>query len=225
MNKNRRLQIMPEVLPAPTKVTPSAGVRGRTVAHMQRLLAAASALPLADAACTKSDTQTTTVTIPPQSSVSAQSTVEGSLLPPPKVTASATATTPPQDYGYAVVDPMPAPARCMGLAGASKTTASFKQVAGGVALELVVTLPSGAAWAGSAFDTTQRPSPWSGTLVSSQITSHAATVRIKAPQGATSVGLSLAISCAAGSGSIAVTASFADPPTTSTKVTLSTQDY
>jgi hypothetical protein len=225
--KNRRLQIMPEVLPAPTRAPSTSNVRGRTVAHMQRLLAtAAAAIPLAD--CTKADTQSTqTVTIPAAStsgSPSAQATIEGSLLPPPKVTATATATAPP-DMGYAVVDPMPAPARCMGLSAASKSSASFKSAAGGVVLEIALTLPVGSAWAGSAFDTTNKPSPWSGTLVSSTITSHSATVHVKPSASVTQLGITFPISCNAGSGSISVTASFADPPTTSTKVALALHDY
>ncbi len=219
---------MPEVLPAPTRVAEgaaSSAVRGRTVAHMQRLLAATAAT--AAASCTKADTQTQTVTIPAQTSTttaSAQSTTEGSLLPPPKTTASAK-VEPPQDFGYAVVDPMPAPARCMGLSSASHVSSSFKTDATGVVLEIAVTLPTGSTWAGSVFDTTNKPTPWSGTLASSNITPHLATVRIKPSQGVTSLGIALAISCNAGSGSIAVTATFTTPATATTKVSVTAVDY
>ena len=226
----RRLQIMPEVLPAPSRASSSSDVRGRTVAHMQRLLAATAAIPLA--ACTKEDTQgTQTVTIPAataSASATAQATVEGSLLPPPSATATATAVaTAPHDMGYAVVDPMPAPARCMGLAAASKSSAAFKRDGGGVLLEISVTLPSsGAQWAGAQFDTSNKPSPWSGTLVSSNVVAHTAVMKIKPSTGVTGLGVSLPISCSAGTGSIAITASFGDPsPTTTTKVTLTTHDY
>lgn len=230
--KNRRLQIMPEVLPAPTRVKAgTSDVRGRTITHMQRLIATAAAIPLAS--CTKADTQgTQTVTIP-QSSASATasagtaSTTEGSLLPPPTATATAKATaTAPPDMGYAVVDPMPAPARCMGLAAASKSSAVFKHDASGMLLEVSVTLPStGPQWAGSVFDASNKPSPWSGTLVSSTIVGHTAVARIKPSAGVTNLGVSFPISCTAGSGSVSVTATFSDPPTTATKVTLAMHDY
>lgn len=220
---------MPEVLPAPTRAS-SSDVRGRTVAHMQRLLAGAAAIPLA--ACTKEDTQgTQTVTIPVASasaSATAPATIEGSLLPPPSATATATAVaTAPHDMGYAVVDPMPAPARCMGLAAASKSSASFKRDGAGVLLEIAVTLPTtGPQWAGAQFDTSNKPSPWSGTLVSSNIVAHTAVVKIKPSPNTTNLGVSLPISCSAGTGSISITAMFTDTaPTTSTKVTLNTHDY
>ncbi len=234
---NRRLELMPEVLPAPT-VSSRDGeveqgkrpdVRGRTVAHMQRLLAvscAGAAVPLAS--CTRSDTQSTqTVTIPAAStSVAAQGTTQGSLLPPPTatVTPPPTATT-PTDMQYMVVDPMPTPARCMGLAAATSANATFKHDAGGVFLDLKVSLPTGSAWAGTTFASGTPPSPWSGTVASSSVTSTTATARIRPSAGVTSLGVSFTVMCPAGQGSIAITASFSGTPTDGTKVTLQKTDY
>ncbi len=223
---NRRLKILPEVLPAPTKAPTSNDVRGRTLAHMQRLLATTAAmLPLTD--CTKSDTQgSQTVTIPSaSSSATSESSAHGTLLVPTATatpTAKATATAP--DMGYAVIDPMPAPARCLGLANATRTSAVFVRDPGGLLLEFSATLPSGGAWAGTTF-TPNGASAWSGTIVTQRITGLSAVARVKVTAGNTSAGVSFSITCAAGPGSIAITSTFTDPPTESTKVTLQKHEY
>ncbi len=221
---------MPEVLPTPT-VTPinapsnaGSSVRGTTLAHMQRLLATAAVVPLVS--CTRSDTQSTqTVTIPAASSATTQDTTHGSLLPRPTATVTPTATTTTPDMGYAVVDPMPAPARCMGLAQSTKANATFKRDAGGLFLEVTLSLPSGQAWAGTTFTPNSPPSPWSGTLISSNVLLTTATARVRPSAGITSLGVQFSVGCPAGPGSIAVTASFPASPTDTTKVTLQKNDY
>jgi hypothetical protein len=224
---------MPEVLPAPTVMSARDGesdertrpdVRGRTVAHMQRLLAVA-AVPLAS--CTRSDTQTTqTVTIPVSSSSGApQDSAQGSLLPTMTASATATVTKPPDDMQYMVVDPMPTPARCMGLASATQANATFKHDAGGVYLDIKVSLPTGAAWAGTTFASGSPPSPWSGTLIGSNVSSTTASARVRPSAGVTSLGVSFTITCPAGPGSLAITASFTSSPTDATKATLQKTDY
>lgn len=222
----KRLQLMPEVLPAPTRATPSTSVRIRTMAHMQKLLATAAAIPMAGA-CTRTDTQgSTSVTIPSASaSATAQGTTEGSLLPPPKDTATAKPTVTAPDMGYAVVDPMPAPALCRGLANSTTTTAVFKKDAGGIYLELTVTLPTATTWNGTTFVAGQTPSPWSGTVISSTVTANKATVKMRPTAGSTSAGVQLSISCSAGAGSIAFNATFTASPTETTKPTLTKYDY
>jgi hypothetical protein len=223
----KRLQLMPEVLPAPTRAERSTtNVRGRTLMHMQRLLATAAAMPLAGA-CTKTDTQgTQTVTLPSSSaSATTQGTVEGSLLPPPKETATAKPTATAPDMGYAVVDPMPAPALCRGLATATTTTAVFKKDATGVYLEISATLPTGTTWTGTTFVPGQSPSPWSGTVMSSQISSNKATIKMRPTTGSTNIGVQLSITCSAGGGSIAFNATFPASPTETTKPTIAKYDY
>ena len=227
--KNRRLQIMPEVLPAPTVTKPgtSSSVRNQTLSHMQRLLATAAAIPLASCTRTDSSQGTQTVTIPVASaSATAQDTTQGSLLPPPSATATATAQpTATHDMGYAVVDPMPAPARCMGLAAASKASAAFKKEAGGLVLEFALTLPpNGPQWSGSKFQVGQKPSPWAGSLVSSHVMGSTMIVKVNVSPGSTSSGVSIPIDCSAGSGSIGINASFSSV-SESAKVTLTTHDY
>jgi len=222
----KRLQLMPEVLPAPTRASATTSVRSRTLTHMQRLLATAAAMPLAGA-CTKTDTQgSTSVTIPSASeSTTAQNTAGGTLLPPPKETATAKPTATAPDMGYAVVDPMPAPARCMGLASATTATAVFKKDSGGLYLEMTATLPTAQAWSGTTFASGQTPSAWSGTVIGSTVTANKATVKVRPSANATDLGVQLSISCAAGSGSIALTANFPASPTETTKPTLAKHDY
>ncbi|HEX7601918.1 MAG TPA: hypothetical protein VF316_09950 [Polyangiaceae bacterium] len=60
MSEKRRLKLMPEVLPAPTLVQPGTNVRGRTLSHMQRMLATAMT-----AAATTTATTTTTASATP----------------------------------------------------------------------------------------------------------------------------------------------------------------
>ncbi len=230
--KNRRLQVMPEVLPAPTitKAGASSSVRNQTLSHMQRLLATAAAIPLAS--CTRTDTQgTQTVTIPSASTAAAtaqdtSAPTQGSLLPPPTntaPTAKPTATAP--DMGYAVVDPMPAPARCMGLAAASKASAAFKKQRGALVLEFAFTLPtSGPTWKGTTFQSGQQPSSWAGTMVSSRVVGSTMTVTVNVTQGSTSAGVSIPVDCAAGPGSIGINASFPSAAENA-KVTLTMHDY
>ena len=223
----KRLQLMPEVLPAPTRAQTTTNVRIRTLTHMQRLLATAAALPMAGA-CTKTDTQgSQSVTIPSASASTpaTQSTTEGSLLPPPKDTASAKPTVTAPDMGYAVVDPMPAPALCRGLATATTTTAVFKKDAGGLYLELTATLPTGPTWTGTTFVAGQTPSPWAGTIVSSQVTANKATLKMRPTASSQNIGVQLSISCSAGAGSIAFNATFPASPNESTKPTIQKFDY
>jgi hypothetical protein len=228
--KNRRLQVMPEVLPAPTitKSGASSSVRNQTLSHMQRLLATVAAIPLAS--CTRTDTQgTQTVTIPSASTSTAQDTstaTQGSLLPPPTntaPTAKPTATAP--DMGYAVVDPMPAPARCMGLAAASKASATFKKQGGTLVLEFTFTLPtSGPSWTGTTFQAGQKPGSWAGTMVSSRVVGATMIVTVNVSPGSTSSGVSIPIDCAAGVGSVGINASFTTVAENA-KVTLSLHDF
>ncbi len=227
--KNRRLQIMPEVLPAPTvkKTDAASSVRSQTLSHMQRLLATAAAIPLAS--CTRTDTQgTQTVTIPAasaSSSTATNGTTQGSLLPPPSATVTAKPTATAPDMGYAVVDPMPAPARCMGLAAASKASAAFKKQGGTLVLEFTFTLPTNnGSWSGTTSQAGQKPSSWAGPMLSSRVTGSTMIVTVNVSAGSTSSGVSIPIDCAAGQGSVGINASFASVAENA-KVTVTMHDY
>jgi len=221
----RRLQVMPEVLPTPTKATPNQNVRARTVAHMQRLLATAAAIPLAS--CTRADTQgSQTVTLPPTASTtaptaSATEEVHGSLLPPPTATATAVATATAPTTGYAVVDPMPAPARCIGLAAQSKSTATLKKRGADWVIDITVTLPAGS----TTFAPGSSASTWSGSIVSSSVTSRVGKASVKLAAGATNAYVAFEVTCPAGPGHLSASASFSGAPSATTKLVTSLNDY
>jgi hypothetical protein len=201
----------------------STSARSRTVAHMQQLLATATAV-----ACTRPDTQTVTITPLPTVPVSADPNA-----PPPPPTASATfnapppSPTPPDPSGYLVVDMLPAPARCLGVAASSKAAGKFRRDASGVVLDLIVTLPQSGA-AQSTF--TGVAGAWPGQVVSSSFNGakSVANVRLRPGPGASSAasaGVQLSITCAGGAGTLNVVATFPSPPTDTTTITFALYDF
>ncbi len=199
----RRLEMMPEVLPTPT-LAPRGNARARTLQHMQRMAATATALG-AVVGCTKSDTTTTqSVTVP---SASATSTGSGGPLASATATASATTTpttnpTGPPDHGYAVVDPMPMPSRCASAAQASKASATYVQQGKDLVLKVTVKLGGGATWTGGPV------SPYSGSVKS--VTANAAKDSVDVFLPASTDGMSMPITCPAGTASIGF--SISQPP-------------
>jgi hypothetical protein len=196
------------------------------MAHMHHMLAATTAA----LGCSRT-AGVQTVTITPLPTVPA-TTADSPPPPPPPPTATATVVAdppPPQPdpSGYLVVDMLPAPARCLGLAAAARVTGSFHRAGGAVVLDLVVTLPGSGKLAGTTF--TGTASAWSGRVVSAryQHRGAVAVVRIEpAPSAAGSVGVSFGVHCgAAGNGSLGVTASFSGAPADGLIPSLSLQDY
>ncbi|CAN5571759.1 hypothetical protein BH09MYX1_BH09MYX1_53390 [soil metagenome] len=198
--QKRRLEMMPEVLPAPTKLASRGNVRARTMQHMQQMVASATALGALGAVggCTKSDTATTqTVTVP--SATAATSST--SPLASATATAPPTTTTPPiptgpPDHGYAVVDPMPMPSRCASAAQASKASATFVQQGKDLILKVTVKLGGGATWTGATV------TPYSGTVKS--MTANAAKDSLDIFLPTTVGGMSIPITCAAGTAAMTV---------------------
>jgi hypothetical protein len=132
----RKLELMPEVLPEPKRVTTGAGdARARTMAHLQRLLATAAAGGTL-LGCTREgtlgpDTRRESGAGIPTAATSAKLDLPEAGAPP-----TATTTTPPPT-GYAVVDPVPMPAACPGLASEVRAAAVWVSApAGAVAVSL-----------------------------------------------------------------------------------------
>ncbi len=220
--------MLPEVLPAPTP-TSTTNARARTAAHMRKMMVTA----MAAAGCAR-EASPSTVTIPTASNAPTTGQT-GSLPPLHSATAGASAKPPDDeprsDIGYAVVDPMPAPARCMGLAAASKAKAALKADAGGAVLEVTLTLATTGAWQGTVFDTTRgSTSAWGGQLVSKTFKGSTATVTVKPTIPASSqsthlIGVSFPISCAAGNGNVTVTAAMPMPIHAGATTTVTLTDY
>ncbi len=209
--QKRRLEMMPEVLPAPTVTPPLAprgNVRARTMQHMQRMVATAGALG-AVTGCTKSDTTTTqTVTVPSATSTTTATTTATSPLASASATATSTATsvpTGPPDHGYAVVDPMPMPSRCASAAQASKATATYVQQGKDLVLKITLKMGGGASWTGGPV------SPYSGVAVKS-VTSNAAKDSVDVFLPVASSGFSIPVTCSAGTASMGVSVTTPSKP-------------
>ncbi|HEY2369602.1 MAG TPA: hypothetical protein VGH87_24555 [Polyangiaceae bacterium] len=198
---------------------------------MNRLLAATAAA----SACSRPDTQS--VTIAPLPTVPA-TTDTTTAPPPPPPTASATFTQPPQPppppdpSGYLVVDMLPAPARCLGVASASKTSAKFTRNGGSVVLDVIITLPTSGAAAGTKFTNAGASSAWSATIVASTFASSNTVAHVtlqpttSGSVASASMGVQLQVSCGSrGNGTLGVNITYANPPSPGTVATVSLHDY
>jgi hypothetical protein len=210
--------------------------RNRTVAHMHHMIAATTATTAALGCTRASDVQT--VTIQPEPLPTVPASVSAEPAPPrPDPTVSATVAQPdvpdpppnppPNPTGYLVVDMLPAPARCMGVAGATTAHAVAHRGGHGIVLELVVTLPTKGALSGVRFNGTA--SAWSSKVVGKTFRSHStvAVVVVQLASGTvTSLGVTLGVDCGGrGTGSLAVTATFPTAPTHGSVPQLALQDY
>jgi hypothetical protein len=204
--------------------------RHRTVAHMNKMLAATTAVAGTGAACSRtSDVQTVTITPLPTVSQTADPT------PPPPLTASATFTAappppppPPDPSGYLVVDMLPAPARCLGVAAGSKVTGKFHRDGANIVLDLVVVLPTSGSAAGTQFLASQTNATFA-TIASSSFRSNntVASVRLR-PSSASvaTMALQLGVSCGSrGNGTLGVNVTYATPLTESTTPNFMMHDY
>lgn len=205
--------------------------RQRTVGHMNKLIAATAAA----SACSRPDTQT--VTIAPLPTVPA-STDTTSAPPPPPPTASATFTQapqpppPPDPSGYLVVDMLPAPARCLGVASASKVSAKFTRSGGSIVLDVIITLPASGAAAGTKFTNIAGASAWSATIVASTLASSNTVAHVtlqpttSGSATSASMGVQLQVSCGSrGNGTLGVNVTYSNPPSLGTVPTVSLHDY
>jgi hypothetical protein len=209
----------------------SSSARHRTVGHMNKLIAATAAA----SACTRPDTQT--VTIAPLPTVTADTT-SAPPPPPPPPTASATLTAPPQPppppdpSGYLVVDMLPAPARCLGVAAASKVTAKFHRDGGHMVLDVIVSLPTSGAAAGTKFIGSGANSAWSATIVASTLASSNTVAHVtlqpttSGSSSLASMGVQLQVSCGArGNGTLGVNVDYSNPPSPGTVPSVTLHDY
>jgi hypothetical protein len=190
----RRLKLMNEALPAPTPQAslPNRGsVRERTLRRAERLLA----LTVAGAA-----TQAGCATAPPQPTVDIPGSNNGGVKEVPgtgtvKSKPSVQATAEPPDPGYGVVDPMPPPPRCPGVATAATATAVWKKDKKGDYLEIKLgktTLP------GAQYDTSQPSNAWNGTLENVALTATGGTFNIRPTPGVTNIGVAIPALCSQG---------------------------
>jgi hypothetical protein len=211
MTRRRDKKLMPEVLPAPTTARPSGSPRQRTLGHMNRLLAMAATGAVLGA-CEKPaprEQGSTIVNVPqPKETGSADDET-----PPPRDSASAPVapdfeSVPGEETtGYAVVDPMPPPARCAGLA--STVTAKTKWQSATL-LQVDLGAPS---MANAAYVPSEAPQVWGGKLKKKSLSKSRVTLVIEIAPNSAGVSATVAVTCPAGAQhvSISITAPSGGP--------------
>jgi hypothetical protein len=183
----RRLGMMPEVLPAPSNHSLSGSPRQRTVRTMERLLAAAAATALL-ASCSSN-----------HGSGASGSGASGAGAGG----AGAGGTSSSSGGGYGVVDPLPPPARCEGVAATIQATAVWKDAKDGSGLIVELQLPK-PGQTDASYDETRPPSVAGATLVSSTNTAGALTLELAPIGGTLSATVKLSVTCADGLGHLDV---------------------
>lgn len=190
-------KLLPEVLPDPTLHGAPGGPRQRTLHRLLTLAATGATL----GACSKTPTShdgASTAVGQPEGTVATVEVApptdagDDSAPVPSRVTsAQPTATAPPPPTGYAVVDPMPPPARCAGLAQTVHASARWR---GGV-IEVRLPKPT---LSGATYNGGEPPRAWSGTLKHHAVTASSAVLDLVVPSGATNAGAMIAATCPQG---------------------------
>ncbi len=178
MTKKRSLNLLTG---EPPVVSARTSVRARTLVHLQRMVAATAL-----ANCTKPVQSDTTIT--------------------PKTTmapdAGVGATTAALPTGYAVVDPMPTPARCYGAAAGLIGKAQWKQDATGMYVELTITIapPTGSALGLPSVTSFEKASTsvMGANTISSDVLPTGFVVRARPLAGNTFMSASVGVQCGAG---------------------------
>ena len=221
MSPPRRLGLLPEVLPAPTRASRTSTVRDRTVAHMQRLLATSAAL--AANGCSREAA--------PPPLVTAGDGRDAGPVPTGRPTTSATVApvnTAPS-IGYGVVDQMPRPALCRGLAAMSNATATLRHATAGWLVDIVVVLPTGPAARGMTFDTSSQPNSQE-TILSASVQPGRVALQLKVlasgrPGQTEYANANFTVKCPTGDGTLAAQLTYVNPPREGGAVSVSLQDY
>ena len=212
-NRSKKLPVlsktvMPEVLPDPRHPRGVSSPRARTMAHMQRLVATAAALGVTTAAgafelgCGKT------------TKVPGDNEPDGKSGPPKPL-------DPGNTSGYAVVDPMPPPAHCAGVAQLVRATAKFVKVGADIQLEVRFPNPVGRddyKYSGKV------ATSYGGTVVSTAQKPDAVTVTIKPDATATNATITVKGNCNAGPSSVMANVTWTGPVTEKTSATINLND-
>jgi len=213
VNKGKKLPVlsktvMPEVLPDPRHARGVSSPRARTMAHMQRLVATAAALgattglAAVDLGCGK------TTKVPGDNEPDGKG---GTPKPPDTGNTS----------GYAVVDPMPPPAHCAGVAQLVRATAKF--VKAGTEVQLEVRFPNPVGRDDFKYSGTAATS-YGGKVVTTAQKPDAVTVTIKPDATATNATITVKGNCNAGPSSVMANVTWTGPITEKTSATITLND-
>jgi hypothetical protein len=215
MNKAKKLPVlgqtktvMPEVLPDPRHARATSSPRARTMAHMQRLIATAAALGVTTGASALELGCGKTTKVPGESD-----------------DAGGTGAKPPDTgntSGYAVVDPMPPPAHCAGVAKLVRASAKFVKQANGE-LYLEVRFPNPVGRDDFKYNNKVATS-YGGTVSSTAQKPDAVFVVVKPDANATNATITVKGNCNAGPSSVMAHVTWTGPITEKTAPTISLDD-
>jgi hypothetical protein len=212
--KNRRLKLLPEVLPPPNAPA-SSSPRTRTTERLAALMAIAAA-----SACSREDP----VSIRPEdpSKIKPKPNTNPDPTTTTTTTASATPTVTPTSVptppSYMVVDPLPPPAMCAGLAATIKATAAWKTGATGSFLELKLDKPG---MSGAKYGKTPTTTPvYGGKLLSIAPAGDGVVVQVVPDAGSKFIYVYISAACPSGTERVYAEMSFTGTGS-AVKVTLS----
>jgi hypothetical protein len=201
--------LMNEVLPAPSAPFGEGSPRSRTLARMERLLSLA-ATGAAIGGCSSGATPVQPIVeIPPAGSGSPLVVAGTSSTPPPIKSAATAEPIPDPPIGYAVVDPLPPPAVCAGVASTVQATATWRQDKGGMVIEIALGRPG---FLGSSYVQGNAPSAYGGKVVHTKLAADSVLVRVEPAAGATSIGLNVAVQCPPGQSHLEVSVELKGAP-------------
>lgn len=193
MKTGKKLKLLPEVLPPPQTMSLKSP-RQRTAERMVALVA------LTAAACSKEDP----VSIRPEDPSKMKKT--NTNPDPTTTTTTTTTTTSPSTTsvtptssptpGYMVVDPLPPPAKCAGLAATIKATAAWKTGTTGSFIELKLPKPGRA---DAKYGKTPTTTPvYGGKLLSIAPAGDGLVVQVVPDSGSTNIYVYIEATCSAG---------------------------
>lgn len=111
---------------------------------------------------------------------------------------------------YGVVDPMPPPAQCMGMAGTITATAVWKaKEGGGLVIELTLGKPGRV---DASYLAEEAGSESSAKIIAKQISADSVVLTLEPEPGATSAGVQIGAQCNQGKGHVSAHLNLAAPP-------------
>jgi hypothetical protein len=125
--------------------------------------------------------------------------------------------------GYAVVDPMPPPAQCLGVAATINASAKWKAKDDGAGFVIEITF--GKPGRADANYTPGDPGQtYSGKIISNTLTDGSATVVLEPTAGATFANVSIAATCTQGNGHVSAELNLSSPPSAGAAIPLTLSD-
>lgn len=208
--------MLPEVLPDPRRAAGgSSAPRHRTMAHMQRLLATAAAMGVASGAIGTAG-------------VAAAGAAATGCGKSTKVPDANGGTTTPENNGntsgYAVVDPMPPPAHCPGVAQTVAASAKFVAGDAGGGPLLVVRFPNPKGRDDYKYLKDAVSVSYGGTVVKKEVTPDAVTVTVKPEPTAQNATVTVKGHCDAGPSNIMAQVTWTGPMKEGTVATINLND-